>query len=98
VIQIGYGGNGPLSPRFLLWRPRVITEFSSGVTDVEWITLDKEGGWAVLTKDLRITTRPHERQALDRSHMVYFFLTGRLALPRLAPNRLRCTVGLTWCR
>ena len=51
-------------------------KFSTGVTDVEWITaLDKEGGWAVLTKDLRITTRPHERQALDRSRVVYFFLT-----------------------
>ena len=33
-----------------------------------------EGGWAVLTKDLRIRQRPHERAALDRSRVVYFFL------------------------
>jgi hypothetical protein len=30
----------------------------------------------VLTKDLRIRTRPHERAALDRSRIVYFFLGG----------------------
>jgi hypothetical protein len=46
-------------------------------TDINWITtLDKEGGWAVLTKDLRLRTRPHERAALDRSRVVYFFLAG----------------------
>jgi hypothetical protein len=52
-------------------------KFSSDVSDIEWITaLDAEGGWAVLTKDLRIRTRPHERAALDRSRIVYFFLSG----------------------
>ena len=51
-------------------------KFPANVSDVEWINaLNKEGGWAVLTKDLRITTRPHERQALDRSRVVYFFIT-----------------------
>jgi hypothetical protein len=51
--------------------------FRSDVTDVEWISeLDGEGGWAVLTKDIRLRTRPHERMALDRSRIVYFFLTG----------------------
>ena len=51
--------------------------FPANTSDVEWITaLDKEGGWAVLTRDLHIRTRPHERQALDRSRVVYFFLTG----------------------
>jgi PIN like domain len=45
--------------------------------DVEWITaLDREGGWAVLTRDLHIRTRPHERAALDRARIVFFFLAG----------------------
>ena len=39
--------------------------------------LDREGGWAALTKDLRIQFRPHERLALDRSKIVFFFLTAR---------------------
>jgi PIN like domain len=52
-------------------------KFSADVTDVNWITaLDREGGWAVLTKDIRIRQRPHERAALDRSRIVYFFLGG----------------------
>ena len=42
-----------------------------------WIgKLDLASGWAVLTKDIRIRTRPHEREALDRSRIVYFFLSG----------------------
>jgi predicted nuclease of predicted toxin-antitoxin system len=37
-------------------------KFAVDTTDVEWIrVLDREGGWAVLTKDLRIKTRPQER-------------------------------------
>jgi hypothetical protein len=36
---------------------------------------DREVGWAVLTKDIRIL-RPHERLALDRSKIVFFFLAG----------------------
>ena len=52
-------------------------KFSTSVTDIEWITtLDADGGWAVLTKDSRIRSRPHERAALDRSRVVYFFLSG----------------------
>ena len=52
-------------------------KFSADVTDIEWIAgLDREGGWAVLTKDIRIRQRPHERAALDRSRIVYFFLGG----------------------
>jgi PIN like domain len=47
------------------------------VSDAEWITeLDKEGGWVVLTKDLRIRTRPHEKAAMDGSRIVFFFLAG----------------------
>jgi hypothetical protein len=52
-------------------------KFPVDVADLDWIkTLDQEGGWAVLTKDLRLRTRPHERAALDRSRIVYFFLAG----------------------
>jgi hypothetical protein len=52
-------------------------KFSADATDVDWITaLDREGGWAVLTRDLRIRQRPHERAALDRSRILYFFLGG----------------------
>ena len=51
--------------------------FRPAATDTEWITaLDQEGGWAVLTRDLRIKTRPHERHALDRAQIVFFFLDG----------------------
>jgi hypothetical protein len=38
--------------------------------------LDKEGGWSVLTAERRLKTRPHERLALDRSSIVFLFLTG----------------------
>jgi hypothetical protein len=52
-------------------------KFAVGTTDVEWIrALDREGGWAVLTKDLRIKTRPHERAVFDSSAIVFFFLAG----------------------
>ena len=49
--------------------------FPADTPDVEWITaLDQKGGWTVLTRDLHIITRPHERAALDRSRIVFFFL------------------------
>lgn len=52
-------------------------KFAANTSDVEWIRdLDKEGGWAVLTAERRLKTRPHERLALDRSNIVFFFLTG----------------------
>jgi PIN like domain len=52
-------------------------KFPANVTDVDWITaLDREGGWTVVTKDIGIRQRPHERAALDRSRIVYFFLGG----------------------
>ena len=51
-------------------------KFPANTPDV-WInTLNHEGGWAVLTKDLRIRTRPHERAELDNSRIIYFFLSG----------------------
>ena len=52
-------------------------KFASNTKDAEWINaLDNEGGWAVLTIERRLKTRPHERLALDRSKIVFFFLTG----------------------
>jgi hypothetical protein len=51
--------------------------FDPSVSDVDWISgLDDDGGWSVLTKDRRLNTRPHERLALDRSRIVFFFLEG----------------------
>ncbi|WP_375460885.1 hypothetical protein [uncultured Enterovirga sp.] len=51
--------------------------FHPRATDVEWITaLDRDGGWAVLTQDLRLRTRPHERLAMDRARIVFFFMDG----------------------
>lgn len=51
--------------------------FDQAANDVDWIgSLDREGGWGVLTKDLRIRTRPHERAAMDRACIVFFFLDG----------------------
>jgi hypothetical protein len=52
-------------------------KFAADTPDLEWIkALDAEGGWAVLTRDFRIRTRPHEKAALDRSRVVYFFVAG----------------------
>jgi hypothetical protein len=52
-------------------------KFAPNIADIDWITaLSDAGGWAVLTKDIRIRTRPHERAVLDRSKVVYFFLSG----------------------
>jgi hypothetical protein len=65
-------------------------KFPQDATDIDWIAaLDREGGWAVLTKDLRIRQRPHERAALDRSRIVYFFLAGAW---------MKCTVEETAAR
>jgi hypothetical protein len=76
-----------LSPRIarclqVLFEPRhqivaLRERFSHDTPDLDWISaLSQEGGWAVLTKDLRLRTRPHERAALDQSRIVYFFLAG----------------------
>jgi hypothetical protein len=52
-------------------------KFPANTKDVDWIQgLDNEGGWATLTAERRLKTRPHERLALDRSKIVFFFLTG----------------------
>jgi PIN like domain len=52
-------------------------KFAENATDVEWITaLSQERGWAVITRDLQIKRRPHERAALDKADIVFFFLGG----------------------
>jgi hypothetical protein len=52
-------------------------KFTESTKDVDWIgALDHEGGWAVITTERRLKTRPHERLALERSKIVFFFLTG----------------------
>jgi hypothetical protein len=53
-------------------------KFAHSTPDVEWIhALDQGGGWAALTLERRLKTRPHERLALERSKVVSFFLTGQ---------------------
>lgn len=53
-------------------------KFEPSTPDIHWIkTLDHEGGWSALTGERRLKTRPHERLALDRSSVVFFFLSGQ---------------------
>lgn len=67
--------------------------FPRNITDVDWMTeLDREGGWAALTKDLRIQFKPHERLALDRSRIVFFFIGGawrKYSVPETAARLIR---------
>jgi hypothetical protein len=67
--------------------------FPVDVSDTDWMKeLDREGGWAVLTKDIRIQFRPHERLALDRSKIVFFFLGGawrKYTVPETAARLIR---------
>jgi predicted nuclease of predicted toxin-antitoxin system len=57
----------------------------SGVTDLEWITaLGKEGGWSVLTADIRISKNKIERAAFLSNNIVGFVMAPavrKLALP-----------------
>ena len=68
-------------------------KFPANTKDVEWIgALDAEGGWAALTAERRLKTRPHERLALDRSKIVFFFLTGswlKWSVPEMAWRLIR---------
>lgn len=67
--------------------------FRKSASDVEWITaLDHDGGWAALTRDLHIRTRPHERAVLDRARIVFFFLAGAwqsFSVEETAARRIR---------
>ena len=68
-------------------------KFAQNTPDVDWIgALDKEGGWSALTGERRLKTRPHERLALDRSNVVFFFLTGpwlKYSVPETAWRLIR---------
>lgn len=68
-------------------------KFPANTKDVDWISaLDAEGGWAVLTAERKLKTRPHERLALDRSKIVFFFLTGswlKCSVPEMAWRLIR---------
>jgi PIN like domain len=49
--------------------------FPANTKDAEWIeALGREGGWTVLSGDIRITRRPAERLAWHRSRLKGFFL------------------------
>ncbi len=49
--------------------------FPAETLDVDWIeNLAEEGGWAVISGDVRITSRLAERLAWHRSHLKGFFL------------------------
>lgn len=54
-----------------------------GVTDAEWIdALGREGGWAVLSGDMRIAKKRPSREMFLRAGLVGFFpLPAVLALP-----------------
>ena len=83
-------------------------KFAQNTPDVDWIgALNKEGGWSALTGERRLKTRPHERLALDRSNVDFFFLTGPwlkysvpetawrlIRLVRTVATRAGLTVGL----
>lgn len=68
-------------------------KYRPNTSDVAWMSdLDQEGGWAVLTKDIRIQSRPHERVALDKSKIVFFFLAGawrKYGVPETAARLIR---------
>lgn len=81
----------PLFPEFQIVALR--EKFSANTTDLEWMNaLTVEGGWAALTAERRLKTRPHERLALDRSRIVFFFLTGswlKYSIPETAWRLIR---------
>jgi hypothetical protein len=81
----------PLFPEFHIVALR--EKFAANTADLEWINaLSVEGGWAALTAERRLKTRPHERLALERSQIVFFFLTGswlKYSVPEMAWRLIR---------
>jgi hypothetical protein len=81
----------PLFPEFQIVALR--EKFTANTTDLEWINaLTVEAGWAAITAERRLKTRPHERLALDRSRIVFFFLTGswlKYSVPETAWRLIR---------
>jgi hypothetical protein len=72
--------------------------FPENTTDVEWMAaLHEQRGWAVVTRDLHIRTRPHERAALDEANIVFFFLASgwrKIAVEETAVRLIRWTPKL----
>jgi hypothetical protein len=89
-IDVGASPGGPSTEAVA---PDPADRFPPNISDVGWMQeLDREGGWAVLTKDLRIQFRPHERLALDRLKIVFFFLGGawrKYSVPETAARLIR---------
>lgn len=51
------------------------SRFFPSTPDVEWIeALGREGGWIVISNDVRITRNVHERKAWQQSGLTAFFL------------------------
>jgi len=60
-------------------------KFAMSTTDIDWIAaLGAEGGWSVISGDVRITKNKGERQAWLRTDLVGFFMEPALA--RLSPR------------
>lgn len=50
-------------------------KFAPDVTDIDWINrLATEGGWTIISGDIRITRNRHEREAWLQSGLVGFFM------------------------
>ena len=81
----------PLFPEYQIIALR--DKFAANTSDLEWINaLSVEGGWAAITAERRLKTRPHERLALDRARIVFFFLTGswqKYSVPEIAWRLIR---------
>lgn len=67
----------------------------SDLADCEWIEqLGKEGGWCILSEDIRITKNPVERSAFLASNLVGFFLAK--SVRRLPLHKKTARLLLFW--
>jgi PIN like domain len=60
--------------------------FGPGTDDETWMRYAAERGWCIVSRDVRITRRPHERAALTGHRIGAFFLLPGPASPD------RCTM------
>ncbi|MCL2043912.1 MAG: hypothetical protein FWG89_07230 [Treponema sp.] len=50
-------------------------KYPANTPDVEWITsLSKEDGWFIITQDIQIRNKPHEKKAWKESNIPIVFL------------------------
>lgn len=50
-------------------------KFPANIKDTEWISrLGDEGNWIVLTNDIHIYSRPHEKAAWEETDLIVLFL------------------------